>query len=41
MSITIPVWCLWLIGVPLGIVVLGTAIIGLCFIISFAGVRPH
>lgn len=36
MSLTIPIWCLWVLGIPLGVLTLGAAAIGVCFIISFA-----
>lgn len=38
MSITIPTWLMWVLGIPLGLIVLGAAAIGVCFVISFAKV---
>ncbi|WP_269726617.1 hypothetical protein [Aeromonas veronii] len=38
MSITIPTWLLWGLGIPLGLIVLGAAAIGICFLISFSNV---
>ena len=34
-AFTIPVWILWLLGVPLGIAILFLAVIGLIMLISF------
>ncbi len=35
MTIVIPTWVLWLIGVPTGLFLLGAAIVGLFFILFF------
>lgn len=39
MSITIPTWLMWVLGIPLGVIVLGAAAIGVCFVISLARFR--
>ena len=34
-AFTIPTWLLWLIGIPIGIAVIGLAVIGASFMWSF------
>ncbi|WP_268958138.1 hypothetical protein [Plesiomonas shigelloides] len=36
MSITIPTWLLWMLGIPLGLIVLGAAALGVYFFIGLA-----
>lgn len=40
MTITIPVWLLWLIGVPVGLLVLVFAVFGLAWFIALLRWRP-
>lgn len=35
MTFTIPVWVFWVVGIPIGVVVVGLAILGLTFISVF------
>lgn len=39
MSIVIPTWLMWLIGIPAGLLVLALAGLGIAFLLSFGKVR--
>lgn len=36
-AFTIPTWVLWLVGIPVGIIIVALAVIGLMFIWAFRG----
>ena len=39
MTVTIPEWLMWVVGVPVGIAVLGAAAIGVAFVVSFGSAK--
>lgn len=39
MSIVIPTWLMWVIGIPVALLVLALAALGIAFLLSFGKVR--